>query len=175
MFFLVLISTLISHALCHMSMQFHTPRDTLNGASYAKWQQNEPMVPMHPQTCHGLASTSVHTRNSFSAGDSLNIDLYGTASHAGGHCAFWYSTDDRRFNKIMDMKDCTLNTGSIRVTLPSTMPTQCRTKCTFAWTWVPVNSAVCEIYMNCADISVSGVRGGGNSNSIDFRASFINS
>jgi len=51
------------------------------------------------------------------------------------------------------------------VTLPETMATECQDKCTFAFSWVPTNSGKCEIYMNCADISVAGAKGG-NTNPI---------
>jgi len=169
-------SALIPLLLCvpvfgHMSMQFPYPRD--NGGTYAAWQANEPMVAVHPEVCHGLAGdTTVRTGNAFAAGDTIAIDMYGSASHDGGHCAFWYSTDDTSFTKIIDVKDCTLSAPS--VTLPVTMPVQCTTKCTFAFTWVPRSSGACEIYMNCADISVSGAQGG-NSDPIElnFQTEFI--
>merc|ERR1712083_705202 len=45
------------------------------------------------------------------------------------------------------------------------MGTECEEKCTFAFSWVPRSSGACEIYMNCADISVAGASGG-NSNPI---------
>lgn len=117
------------------------------------------MVSDHPQVCHGLAKdTSVRSGNTFSAGETITIDLYGTASHMGGHCTFWYSTDDKTFTKIIDIKDCTLNGATI--TLPETMATECTDMCTLAWSWVPTVSGRCEIYMTCADIRVSGAKGG---------------
>lgn len=141
----------------HMSMQFPYPRD--NGGSYLPWEANEPMIDVHPRVCHGLAAdATVRDGNKFTVGDTISIDLYGTVPHGGGHCTFWYSTDDATFTKIIDIKDCTLN--GAEVTLPETMATECRDKCTFAFSWVPTNSGKCEIYMNCADISVSGANGG---------------
>merc|ERR1712048_982911 len=76
--------------------------------------------------------------------------------------------------KIIDIKDCTLNADSTQVILPTSMPTECQTKCTFAFTWVPRSSGACEIYMNCADISVAE-SSGGNSNPItkNFQTSII--
>jgi len=139
-------------------MQFPYPRD--NGGTYAKWQANEPMITVHPQVCHGLeVDESVRSGNAFAAGDTITIDLYGTVPHGGGHCTFWYSTDDAVFTKIIDIKDCTL-AATTQVTLPDTMATECQEKCTFAWSWVPAQSGACEIYMSCADISVSGAVGG---------------
>ena len=164
--------SILQSCMSHMSMQYPYPRDS-NG-QYAKWQQNEPMVSVHPQICHGLSSdATIRDGNSFSVGDTITINLYGSASHGGGHCSFWYSTDDKIFTKIIDIKDCTI-ADTIQVLLPSTMPTECTTKCTFAWTWIPVLSGACEIYMSCADISVSGAQGG-NSNpiSLNFQTSFI--
>lgn len=151
----------------HMSMQFPYPRDSKNGVPYAKWQANEPMIVVHPQVCHGLdkdtTESTVRVANQFSAGDTITIDIYGSVPHGGGHCTFWYSTDDKTFTKIIDIKDCTL-TGA-KVMLPTWMPTECEDECTFAFSWVPALSGGCEIYMNCADISVSGVTGG-NTNPI---------
>ena len=120
---------------------------------------DEPMVTVHPQVCHGLdADTTVRDGNQFTVGDKITIDIYGSVPHGGGHCTFWYSTDDATFTKIIDIKDCTLN--GAEVILPETMPAECEERCTFAFSWVPVNSGACEIYMNCADISVSGASGG---------------
>jgi len=131
-------------------------------------------VTVHPEVCHGLAAdATVRTGNAFTAGDTITIDMYGSASHLGGHCAFWYSTDDETFTKIIDIKDCTLS-PTFDVTLPVTMPTECETKCTFAFTWVPRVSGACEIYMNCADISVAGAQGGNASPiEINFQTTFI--
>ena len=39
----------------HMSMQFPVPRGS---PGYAKWKHNEPMIPAHPQICHGITPDS---------------------------------------------------------------------------------------------------------------------
>jgi len=161
-----LLSLSLALPLCsgHMSMQYPLPRDRLNGVLYAKWQANEPMVTVHPEVCHGLDhDISIRADNQFSAGDEITIDIYGSIPHDGGHCTFWYSTDDETFTKIIDVKDCTLNGAS--VVLPYSMPAECQSRCTFAFSWVPRVSGACEIYMNCADISVAGAVGG-NDNAI---------
>ena len=169
----LLLAFAVPSIMAHMSMQFPAPRD--NGGSYLPWQANEPMIAVHPQICHGLAAdATVRDVNKFAAGDTITIDLYGSASHNGGHCTFWYSTDDITFTKIIDIKDCTLNADSTQVILPTTMPTECQTKCTFTFTWVPRSSGACEIYMNCADIQVSGTTGGNPSPiTKNFQTSFI--
>jgi len=162
-----LLALLFAFPLCHghMSMQFPHPRDKKNGGTYAKWQANEPMIGVHPKVCHGLdRDTTVRTANQLTAGQTITIDIYGSVPHGGGHCTFWYSTDDETFTKIIDIKDCTLM-SEVTVTLPETMPTDCKERCTFAFSWVPALSGACEIYMNCADISVSGANGG-NTNPI---------
>merc|ERR1711971_964013 len=56
------------------------------------------------------------------------------------------------------------------------MPMECEEKGTFAWTWTPAISGLCEIYMNCADIQVSGVTGSdatAHPVSINFQTKFI--
>ena len=163
---------LVQSCMAHMSMLYPHPRD--NNGAYYTWQRNEPMISVHPQICHGLSSdTTIRDGNSFSVGDTITISFAGSASHDGGHCAFWYSTDDITFTKIIDIKDCTI-LDTTQVTLPLTMPTECETKCTFAFSWVPVSSGGCEIYMTCADIQVSGAEGGvTNPISLNFQTSFI--
>jgi hypothetical protein len=151
----------------HMSMQFPVPRNTKNGASYAVWQQNEPMIPNHPQVCHGLDKpSSVPSENKFTAGQEISVKLAGSAYHNGGHCAFWWTTNkDGYWYKIIDIKDCTMtamSSGSFKVMIPKDMDKACETRCLFAWTWIPTSSGQCEIYSNCADIKVSGVSGVGS-------------
>jgi len=159
MLFLIIGSIIFDIIAAHMSMQYPYPRDMLSGVSYAVWQQNEPMYSVHPTVCHGLdKDTTIRTGNSFTAGSTITATIYGSAPHDGGHCAFWYSTDQTTFTKIIDIKDCTLN-STASVLLPKTMNTACATSCIFAWTWSPVSSGLCEIYMNCADIKVTGVTG----------------
>ena len=104
------------------------------------------------------------TDNQFAAGDVITLQIAGTASHYGGHCSFWYSVDDIHFTKIADVRDCTLNADTTQVQIPDTLPVQCGTKCTFAWSWVPRVSGQCEVYSNCADISVSGLSGNTEAN-----------
>eukprot|EP00485_Elphidium_margaritaceum_P006056 CAMPEP_0202699996 /NCGR_PEP_ID=MMETSP1385-20130828/13207_1 /ASSEMBLY_ACC=CAM_ASM_000861 /TAXON_ID=933848 /ORGANISM="Elphidium margaritaceum" /LENGTH=885 /DNA_ID=CAMNT_0049357093 /DNA_START=101 /DNA_END=2758 /DNA_ORIENTATION=+ len=152
-----------------MSLLFPATRDTTAaGQSYIEWERNEPMVPARPTVCHGLPSeTSVRAENQFAVNDIITIQLAGTTPHAGGHCSFWYSTDDVTFTKVVDIKDCTIAVaGTVQVRLPDTLPVACGTKCTFAWTWIPVESQQCEIYSNCADISVSGLTGAEPSSSV---------
>jgi len=153
----------------HMSMQIPLSRNRdASGNSYAVWQSNEPMIPARPEVCHGLpAESSVRAQNVFAAGSVVSVFISGSASHQGGHCAFWYSADDVTFTKIADVKDCTLSPDSINVQLPTTMPSQCGTRCTFAWTWVPRVSGTCEIYSNCADIRVTGLTGASSTSSVN--------
>eukprot|EP01083_Nonionella_stella_P260388 887915_1 len=158
-----IIYSLLLFTLCHshMSLQYpYTRHIDTNGIEYAKWESNEPMIPMRPRICHGLPSEStINPANQFAVGDTITIYIYGSAEHFGGHCSFWVSTNDITFTKIVDIKDCTLNPTTTQVTLPDTLPIECSNKCTFAWTWIPAESALCEIYNNCADISVSGLTG----------------
>lgn len=148
-----LVTVLHTHSQCHI------PGMICDLWIHILYSTDEPMVSDHPQICHGLdKDTEVRDGNAFSVGDTITIDLYGSASHNGGHCTFWYSTDDETFTKIIDIVDCTLN--GAQVVLPNTMPTECEDMCTFAFSWVPVSSGACEIYMGCADISVAGASGG---------------
>ena len=99
----------------------------------------------------------------------ITLKIEGTASHYGGHCSFWVSTDDDTFTKFADVKDCTLHPDTTQIRLPDWLPTQCETKCTFAWTWTPTVSGLCEVYSNCADIRVTGLSGATNPNPITKR------
>ena len=122
---------------------------------------DEPMIPVYPNVCHGLPRDhTVRQENTFALGETIDIVFNVDARHSGGHCTFWYSTDDQTFTKIVDIKDCTLADIGARVQLPDTMPAECGTQCTFAFSWVPLRSGACEIYMTCADIQVIGATGG---------------
>lgn len=168
---------LVAHVFAHMSINFPLPRDKKGGVSYLTWELNEPMVPTpaRKQVCHGLdADKTIRAQNVFTAGQTINVKLAGSASHNGGHCAFWYTTNTGgNWKKIIDVKDCTLRQGA-SVTLPKNIDTACANRCVFAWTWQPLSSGGCEIYSNCADIQVKGGTGGYNGVQISFQNNLIN-
>jgi len=157
----------------HMSLYFPKPRD--DNGTHVTWQQNEPMIPVYPNVCHGVPpDPTVFPGNTFALGDTIDIVFNVDARHSGGHCAFWYSTDDQTFTKILDVKDCTLADVGAHIQLPDAMPAECGEKCTFAFSWVPLRSGACEIYMSCADIRVVDAVGGeSNENTKNFQTEFI--
>jgi len=161
--YLLVIGVTTCHS--HMSLNFPKPRD--NNGTHVTWQLNEPMIPVYPNVCHGVPpDDTVREGNTFALGETIDIVFNVDSRHSGGHCAFWYSTDDKTFTKIVDIKDCTLAEVGAQVQLPYTMPTECGTKCTFAFSWVPLRSGACEIYMTCADIQVIGASGESSTNHV---------
>jgi len=101
------LAAILATTNAHMSMQFpYTRNRDANGNSFAVWKSNEPMWPGQsyaPEVCHGLPSADVPDGNTFAVGQVITLDIEGTASHYGGHCSMWYSTDDITFTKIADV------------------------------------------------------------------------
>ncbi len=159
---------MICQTFGHMRIDFPTIRmKYATGGqmiSWERWKQKDPVYPAHPEDglCRGMIADAVPEENEFDAGDVIQVRLDGTAVHGGGHCTLWYSVaaEDYELVKILDVKDCTLaKHNTFPVQLPTDMPKQCEQRCTFVWTWIPVDSGQCEFYMNCADIKVFGVSG----------------
>lgn len=90
----------------------------------------------------------------YKAGDTIKVEIDGSAIHGGGHCQFSISYNDKDFVAIKTIiRTCFLDGKTFNVQIPPETPSCDR--CTFSWTW---NNAVGnrEQYMNCADIKITG-------------------
>jgi hypothetical protein len=90
-------------------------------------------------------------------GNTVNIQLEGSATHGGGHCQFGITTDDSNFVVLSTViRNCLITGMSYSFELPNNFP---ETDITVFWTWVNAIGNR-EYYMDCADVTVKN----GNSN-----------
>lgn len=143
-------------------MMFPPPRrsrfNTLIPESQIDYSMVAPLLSDGSQlSCKRYSRTGIVA--SFSAGQTITVQMSGSVFHSGGHCQFSVSYDEKTFVVIKTyMKDCFVGTGlSFSMQLPSTTP-PC-TKCIFAWSWVNAIGNR-EFYMNCADITISNWNSG---------------
>lgn len=139
-----------------MALKEPTPR----GSKYNPKENNidysltSPLGPDRPFPCGGKKKgPSVKT---YKAGQMMTVQFDGTASHNGGHCQFALSKDDVKFVVFAKILDRCPTLQSEQIKLPDNVPSGAYT---FAWTWIN-RTGNREFYMNCADITVDGVKGG---------------
>ncbi|EPZ34988.1 hypothetical protein O9G_005596 [Rozella allomycis CSF55] len=93
------------------------------------------------------------------AGESIEVDIGGTATHNGGGCVFGLSYDKGQSFTLIGKTDKSCPIGNkFPLTIPSDAPS-CQ-DCLFAWGWIPVSSGGAEYYMQCAKVKISGKAGG---------------
>ncbi|KAF9578774.1 hypothetical protein BGW38_005265 [Lunasporangiospora selenospora] len=99
----------------------------------------------------------------YKAGETINTQYSVGASHGGGHCQWALSYDNGKTWVVVKtmLRDCLKGISggaaySVPVKIPSTAPSG---KAIFMWLW---NNAIGnrELYSNCADIEIKGVKGG---------------
>jgi hypothetical protein len=90
-------------------------------------------------------------------GNTVNIQLEGSATHGGGHCQFGITTDDSNFVVLSTViRNCLISGMSYSFELPNDFPA---TDITVFWTWVNAIGNR-EYYMDCADVTIQN----GNTN-----------
>jgi len=84
-------------------------------------------------------------------GNTINVELQGSAIHGGGHCQFGITTNDKEFIVLNTViKNCLLGGMTYSFQLPSDFP---ETDITVFWTWVNAIGNR-EYYMDCADVTI---------------------
>jgi len=143
----------------------------LGRTSVSKGSQEgrDPNKPNPGDVCHGLPMLTGSRLAILTAGGEfqwgIKEEKYGSG-HDGGHCSWWVSdgTDQNTWFKFMDDLDCTNNvkfgTQPGKVKIPENLPINCKTGCTIMWLWSPLHAGNCEIYSNCFDVRIQGVKGG---------------
>ncbi|ORY04996.1 putative endoglucanase precursor, partial [Basidiobolus meristosporus CBS 931.73] len=120
---------------------------------------SSPLGTSYPYPCRGAPKgSSVATYN---AGDKIQVELFGEATHNGGHCQFAVSYDEGKTFVVLRtiMKTCMLEGLSFDVPIPEGAPSS--SNVVFAWTWIN-RSGNREYYMNCADITIVGKKNNGS-------------
>ncbi|KAI8054216.1 hypothetical protein BDF22DRAFT_603246, partial [Syncephalis plumigaleata] len=89
------------------------------------------------------------------AGQPVNIELYGSSTHGGGHCQVAISYDEKHWVTIKTIiHDCMVNNNmTIVAPVPAHAPSS--EHAVLAWTWINANGNR-EYYMNCADVRIEG-------------------
>ena len=85
-------------------------------------------------------------------GNSINIEIEGSATHGGGHCQFGITINDNDFVVLKTVKsNCLLNGMSYTFSLPDNIPS---TDITVFWSWINALGNR-EYYMDCADVTIN--------------------
>lgn len=151
-----------SPSFAHMNLRLPIPRTHQdNPYTTASTVDYDIMAPLNgadrPFACSGIKPwPSIMT---VKAGDSIPVQLEGSAPHDGGHCEFSISYDNQNFVSLKTvLRECMRAEGlTYAVPLPASMPPG---KAVFSWTWVNAEGNR-EFYQNCADITVEGGTPGG--------------
>lgn len=91
----------------------------------------------------------------YAAGQTVHVQMGGTATHGGGHCQWSLSYDNGKTFVVLRtiINDCFKDGLGYDVTIPAGAP-PCD-NCIFAWSWVNAIGNR-EFYMNCADVKITG-------------------
>ncbi|KAG0379608.1 hypothetical protein BGX24_012481 [Mortierella sp. AD032] len=181
---LLLVVSYIAVASAHMAMLYPTPRGGYGTKQYngrvhsfigfkdSKWNMRFP--------CGGYAPGPV---TNMKAGQTVNVRFYASgmksndirsqpkptsanrqfsqARHGGGMCEFSLSYDNGKTFHLIGRYTRTCPDAYYQwpVKIPSNVPSCTdKNKCLFVWTWTA--NILPQWYMNCADIRLTGVKGG---------------
>ncbi|KAJ9086598.1 hypothetical protein DSO57_1002320 [Entomophthora muscae] len=143
-------------ALAHMEMAEPAPRRSkhLKGVTNVDYDMTSPLGGGFSYPCRGFSSGPISKK--YSAGQAINVAIEGGATHNGGHCQFALSFNGKDFVTIHTVfGTCPQPERSFSVQIPKNFPSG---KAVFAWVWNN-RSGNRELYMNCADIEITGGSG----------------
>jgi hypothetical protein len=111
--------------------------------------------------CKGYQKdTPFRATTEYTAGNTYNMTLAGSATHGGGSCQLSLSYDNGdTFHVIQSMEGGCPLTSTYDFKVPSDVPNG---NALFAWTWFNLIGNR-EMYMNCVDVVVSGGSGSAQS------------
>ncbi|KAF9976755.1 hypothetical protein BGZ73_007890 [Actinomortierella ambigua] len=182
---LLFLVTLIASASAHMGLLYPTPRGGFGTKHYngrvhtwigykdSKWTQRFPCggYPLGPET-KMKAGQVIWVRFLASAMKDADIKKqpkkpsspkkeFKQARHGGGMCEFSLSYDGGKTFRLIARytKTCPDAYYKWPVRIPKNVPSCTkRGKCLFVWSWTA--NILPQYYMNCADIRLTGVKGG---------------
>ncbi|KAJ9069638.1 hypothetical protein DSO57_1016449 [Entomophthora muscae] len=146
----------VSLVLAHMEMTNPAPRRSKHHKGYKDidYDMVSPLGGRFKFPCRGFAAGPV--KDKYTAGQEVDVKIGGIVHHSGGHCQFALSFNGKDFVTIHTVfGKCPQPQRSFSVKIPKNFPSG---KAVFAWVW---NNRVGnrELYMNCADIEISGGSG----------------
>ncbi|KAI9293559.1 hypothetical protein K502DRAFT_284124, partial [Neoconidiobolus thromboides FSU 785] len=153
-YLLLILYYFINQLHCHIQMKYPPPRRSTFNKVYPGEPDYDMSSPINLSQfpCKGYAPGPIVA--SYTAGGTIPVELYGTATHNGGHCQFSLSYDNGATFVVIStiMNDClTNNNMNYNIKIPEQVPQA--DKLIFSWTWVN-RSGNREYYMNCADIQI---------------------
>jgi len=153
MYKLFYLNIFLNTVMAHVEMKFPYPRKSKYSEYYVKnnlvdYNLMAPLNAGYSFPCKGFPKgPSTTTIN----GNTINVELQGSAIHGGGHCQFGITTNDKEFIVLNTViKNCLLGGMTYSFQLPSDFP---ETDITVFWTWVNAIGNR-EYYMDCADVTI---------------------
>ncbi|KAF2096697.1 hypothetical protein NA57DRAFT_43060, partial [Rhizodiscina lignyota] len=142
-------------ASAHMKMSYPPPLGdpSITDSANADYDETSPLSPDGSDyPCKGFTNSPFVSQATYSAGQTYNMTIAGSASHDGGSCQLSLSYDETGFKVIKSMiGGCPLQT-TYDFTIPPDAPSG---NALFAWTWEnKVGNR--EFYMNCAQVTIEG-------------------
>ncbi|KXS20385.1 lytic polysaccharide monooxygenase [Gonapodya prolifera JEL478] len=152
----------VASASAHIEMAYPPPRNSRwipssLGITNIDYDTLTPLGPSRPYPCQGKGKGPIVA--TYQAGSSVHVQLYGSASHDGGHCQFSVSFDGGYTFVVLltVVRECLRASGSeYNVALPAGAPSG---DAVFSWSWINAVGNR-EYYQGCADITINGVSGG---------------
>ncbi|KAJ9069640.1 hypothetical protein DSO57_1016451 [Entomophthora muscae] len=146
----------VSLVLAHMEMTNPAPRRSKHHKGYKDidYDMTSPLGGRFKFPCRGFAEGPV--KDKYTAGQEIDVKIAGGATHGGGHCQFALSFNGKVFVTIHTVfGKCPQPERNFSVKIPKNFPSG---KAVFAWVWNN-RAGNRELYMNCADIEISGGSG----------------
>ncbi|KAL1963112.1 hypothetical protein VTN77DRAFT_8655 [Rasamsonia byssochlamydoides] len=155
--FFLICGLLASTVYGHMQMSNPYPiRSPLNpnGGDNKDYSYTSPLSPSGSDyPCKGYANDPFVSVATYTAGQSYDLELAGSATHGGGSCQISLSYDKgKSFTVIESIEGGCPLAKNYTFTIPSDAPTG---EALLAWTWFnKIGNR--EMYMNCAQVTING-------------------
>lgn len=142
-----------AYTVAHMYMSVPAPRGYKGLTGIQNNQIDYDIASPTTQPCQGKSpGAPVQT---IRAGQVLNVEISGEASHGGGHCQFAVSYDGKTYVVLKTITDSCPQRGPVNysIDVPRDIPSS--QHAIFAWTWIN-RQGNREYYWNCADVKIQG-------------------
>ncbi|ORY00942.1 putative endoglucanase precursor, partial [Basidiobolus meristosporus CBS 931.73] len=144
-------------AVAHMEMVQPPPRHSRYNPTWSAEPDYNMVSPLSVYPCKGYGKGGVV--QTVKAGDSVQVQISGSAPHGGGHCQFALSYDEGKTFAVLETiySDCLFPSTNYSVGIPVSAGSS--KNAIFAWAWInKIGNR--EYYMNCADLEIQGTDNG---------------
>ncbi|WWC90519.1 uncharacterized protein L201_005455 [Kwoniella dendrophila CBS 6074] len=162
----------LAHAQLAWPYPLHSPLNPATPEAIKDYSMTSPLVSDGTYPCKGFInnpSSGMGSVATYSAGQTMNYTIAGTAIHAGGSCQISMSYDDgATWNVIYSVVGgCLVDGMTSTITIPKDAPSG---EALFAWGWFN-RLGNREMYHNCASVTITD--GGSGFNDIDYPTPFV--